>query len=299
MAENSKIEWTDNTANFWWGCFKVSPGCQNCYADAWASRWGKSIWGPAKTTSREYKKEVWAELPKWNERAQATGKRERVFVMSMGDFFEDHPQVTEWRDRALALIQECHHLDFQVLTKRPENVVRMIETSNSHSFSDADMWFYAHPHVWIGTSVENQEQADKRIPELLKIPAAVRFLSCEPLLGPVDLFYVDACEYIHWVIVGGESGHNARPMHPQWVRDIRDQCVAAGVPFLFKQWGEWASDCLCDTPEPCRDIGRPSPGLPGVMFRCGKNKAGRLLDGRTWDEFPEAGYAQQTQERPF
>lgn len=276
MADGSKIEWTDNTANFWWGCFKVSPGCTNCYADTLANRWGKSIWGPAKTTDRELKKGVWAELPKWNERAKASGKRERVFVMSMGDFFEDHPQVTEWRDKALALIQECKHLDFQVLTKRPENVVSMIECANSHSFSDAEMWFYANPHVWIGTSVEDQEQADKRIPELLRIPAAVRFLSMEPLLGPVDLRGQEATERgltighdwltgeewqhsdifgggkdiwkydpefdeygdarIHWVIVGGESGHGKRPFNPDWARAIRDQCAAAGVPFFMKQW---------------------------------------------------------------
>lgn len=247
MADGSKIEWTDNTANFWWGCFKVSPGCANCYADTLANRWGKSIWGPAKTTSRELKKGVWSELPKWNERAKSSGKREKVFVMSMGDFFEDHPQVTEWRDRALALIQECKHLDFQVLTKRPENVISMIEVANSHSFSDAEMWFYANPHVWIGTSVENQEQADKRIPELRRIPAAIRFLSMEPLLGAVSLYPHIETEYdpelehgsysaVDWVIVGGESGHGKRPFNPDWARAIRDQCAAAGVPFFMKQW---------------------------------------------------------------
>lgn len=251
MAQNSTIEWTTNTANFWWGCFKVSPGCTNCYADTLANRWGKSVWGPAKTTSRELKKGVWQELPKWNERAKNSGKREKVFVMSMGDFFEDHPQVTEWRDRALSLIQECKYLDFQVLTKRPENVVPMIERANSHSFSDADMWFYANPHVWIGTSVENQEQADRRIPELINVPAAVRFLSMEPLLGPVDIdeyltyewgenhggMFGDFTETnVHWVIVGGESGHGKRPFNPDWARSIRDQCHAAGVPFFMKQW---------------------------------------------------------------
>lgn len=245
MAENSAIEWTNNTANFWWGCFKVSPGCTHCYADTLATRWGKSIWGPVKTTDRELKKGIWSDLPKWNERAKASGKREKVFVMSMGDFFEDHPQVTEWRDRALALIQECKYLDFQILTKRPENVVSMIERANSHSFSDAAMWFYAHPHVWIGTSVENQEQADKRIPELLRVPAAILFLSCEPLLGPVDLkfgitnladwFPEWGNQHIDWVIVGGESGRGKRPFNPDWARSIRDQCQAAGVPFFMKQ----------------------------------------------------------------
>jgi protein gp37 len=245
MAENTEISWTNHSANFWWGCFKVSPGCQNCYADTLANRWGKSIWGPTKTTEREYKKGIWSELPKWNERAKQTGKREKVFVMSMGDFFEDHPQVTEWRDKALTLIQACHYLDFQVLTKRPENVVRMIETANSHSFSDAEMWFYNFPNVWIGTSIENQEQASERIPALCDIPARVRFLSCEPLLGPVDIdrlgvFRFDGAvlrspNLIHWVIVGGESGHGKRPFNPDWARSIRDQCQRAGVPFFMKQ----------------------------------------------------------------
>jgi len=131
-------------------------------------------------------------------------------------------------------------------------------------------------------------------------------VSCEPLLGPVDFrlkkgsyvtnaltgFMTTAAEpmlgnKLDWVICGGESGPNARPMHPDWVRDLRDQCNAAGVPFLFKQWGEWAPDCLCDTPTPCREIDRPQPGLMGCMFRCGKKNAGRELDGRTWDEYPE------------
>jgi protein gp37 len=229
--KNSKIEWTDNTANFWWGCFKVSPGCQHCYADTLTKRWGKQgIWGPAKTSDREYKKGIWAELPKWNERARKSGKRERVFVMSMGDFFEDHPQVTEWRDRAVGLMVNCEYLDVQILTKRPENVNDMmfdILHGTRLSLSDFD-------NFWIGTSVENQEQADKRIPELLRIPAAVRFLSVEPLLGPVELKKWLGNNF-HWVIVGGESGPNARPMHPDWARAIRDECVEAGVPFFMKQ----------------------------------------------------------------
>ena len=275
MAKETGIQWTDHTANFWWGCFKVSPGCQHCYADTLAKRYGKSIWGPVKTTDRELKKGIWKELPKWNREAKESGQRKRVFVMSMGDFFEEHPQVTEWRDRALAVVQECTSLDFQILTKRPENVVRMIEMANSHSFSDAEMWFYAYPHVWIGTSVENQEQADKRIPELLNIPAKVRFLSCEPLLGEVDLRSQEFTERgltighdwltgeewqhsnifgggkniweydpgfddygekrIHWVIVGGESGHGKRPFNSDWARSVRDQCKSAGVPFFMKQ----------------------------------------------------------------
>lgn len=291
MAENSKIEWTDHTANFWWGCFKVSPGCQHCYADTLAHRYGKDIWGPVKTTSRELKTGIWKELPKWNRDAENSGQRRRVFVMSMGDFFEDHPQVTEWRIKAMRLIEECTWLDFQVLTKRPENISFM---------AGAWMELGWPENVWIGTSVENQEQADKRIPELLKIPARVRFLSMEPLLGAVTLQggdYPDSHmflqgnggdERIHWVIVGGESGPNARPMHPDWARSIRDQCQAAGVPFFFKQWGEFIP---FDQDRNAFDKKRWSvttelfPG--GVRFaKVGKYAAGRLLDGREWNELP-------------
>lgn len=258
--KNSKIEWTDHTANFWWGCVKVSPGCQHCYAESWANRWGKSIWGPAATTEREYKKAAWHDVPKWNAEAKATGIRRRVFVQSMSDFFEDHPQVAPWRAAALQLMQECRYLDFQVLTKRPENVNRMVERATG--FSDSEMWFRTVPNVWLGTSVENQEAADKRIPELLKVPAKIHFLSCEPLLGPVDLTQalrgtdtdVDA---IDWVIAGAESGHGARAMSLNWVRGLRDQCVSADVPFFFKQM-------LVDGHK---------MGLPE-------------LDGRQWAEFP-------------
>lgn len=309
MAENSKIEWTDHTANFWWGCFKVSDGCKNCYADTLAHRYGKKIWGPVATTEREYKNAIWKNLTKWNRQAKEAGQRKRVFVMSMGDFFEDHPQVTEWRQDALALMQECHWLDFQVLTKRPENVIEMIEASRSHSFSDAEMWFYNYPHIWVGTSVENQEQADKRIPELLKIPARVRFLSCEPLLGAVDLsewlLPIDKQpshgilvteSLIDWVIAGGESGPNARPMHPDWARSLRDQCREAGVPFLFKQWGEWRHLQQFTTGElmklsqsyPAHDW---TANFHDISARVGKKVAGRLLDGREWNEFPTIEYA--------
>lgn len=260
--ENSKIEWTDHTANFWWGCMKVSPGCQHCYAETWASRWGKQIWGPASTTEREYKKAAWVDVPKWNAQAKAEGVRRRVFVQSMADFFEDHPQVLPWRNKALRLMAECTSLDFQVLTKRPENIVQMLPTDwHPHK------WGRIPDHIWIGTSVENQEQADKRIDSLVNVPARVRFLSCEPLLGPLELakmgcfaFYGQVMQLptlIDWVICGGESGHGARPMNPAWARSLRDQCQAANVPFFFKQWG-------------------------GVN----KKLNGRLLDGVEYSQFP-------------
>lgn len=284
MAENSSIEWTDHTANFWWGCFKVSPGCAHCYADTWASRWGKDIWGPPVTTDREPKKSVWSNVRKWNREAKETGHRKKVFCMSMGDFFENHPQVIAIRDQALALISECKYLDWQILTKRPENVNRMIEDSLGYVY--AETWFKDNPHVWIGTSVENQEQANRRIPELLKIPAKVRFLSMEPLLGPVNLTgfasplwgRLPPSAFIHWVIVGGESGHNARPLHPDWVRLIRDQCVNASIPYFFKQWGEF---------RPNEFTSEVSGENFCTYSKVGKKATGRLLDGREWSQFPQ------------
>lgn len=326
--ENSKIEWTDSTANFWWGCVKVSPGCQHCYAESWANRWGKPIWGPAATTEREYKKAAWVDLPKWNAKAKADGVRRRVFVQSMADFFEDHPQVLPWRNQALRLMAECTSLDFQVLTKRPENIMQMIPTDwRPHK------WGSVPDHIWIGTSVENQETADKRIPALLKVPAKTRFLSCEPLLGPVNLVMTTApfdsavCEPgkrpvlgttldgIHWVIAGGESGPNARPMHPDWARSLRNQCVDARVPFLFKQHGEWlpvaaqygdddftwkvdpytnrhiqclGNDGYVFSDNHDWDCGfQPYPSSnPWFMAKVGKHAAGRLLDGVEWNQFP-------------
>lgn len=278
MAENSKIEWTDHTINFWWGCMKVSEGCANCYAETLSHRFGKSIWGPAATTSRERKSGAIANLRKWNKQAKATGEVTRVFAQSMSDFFEDHPQLVPWRAEAIDVIEECEDLIIMLLTKRPENIMRMVP----------NWWLHDWPgHIWIGTSVENQETANKRIPELLKVPAKVRFLSCEPLLGAVDLrlpyaeFYTG--ERIDWVIVGGESGHGARPMHPDWARSIRDQCQAAGVPFFFKQWGEWVEAVVrMEYPDAKAHILADG----ALVMRAGKAAAGRILDGRTWDEFP-------------
>lgn len=324
--KDSNIEWTDHTANFWWGCHKVSAGCQNCYAEAWANRWGKSIWGPPKTTSREYKKAAWKDVLKWNKQAGDQGVRYRVFVQSMSDFFEDHPQVTEWRRDALDLMDRCRNLDFQVLTKRSENIIRMIESGTGRH---VDAWLSDNNHVWIGTSVENQAAADERIPHLLQVPAAVRFLSCEPLLGPVSLDRwfglqpgnrwaeclcdeIDpadrpciTCEArralgeksgIHWVIVGGESGTKARPMHPDWARSIRDQCQNAGVPFFFKQWGEhYPAGQFSNMPEiaPSKPISVTTIAYDGGrvdFWRVGKRASGRLLDGREWNEVPSSCY---------
>jgi protein gp37 len=303
MAENSKIEWTDHTFNPWWGCQRVSPGCQHCYAETLANRYGHAVWGPAKTTQRRMmSNDYWKQPYKWHKQAVVGGVRRRVFCASMADVFEDHPDVVEARRTLFDVISDTPGLDWLLLTKRPENIKPMLIDAGC-GFQDLPPW------VWIGTSVEDQEQADERIPHLLNVPARVRFLSCEPLLGPVDLSemarrgrdsYGLRDGGIHWVICGGESGHGARPMHPDWARSLRDQCQAAGVAYFFKQWGEYAP-APWDNPKPalavCADGTHVVAQIGHVlgfreadevcMERMGKHAAGRLLDGREWNEAPQ------------
>ena len=320
MSETT-IEWTVTIApdgrvfpgftfNAWRGCQKISPGCANCYAEA-LDNWlhGGKHWGPngvRGTHSDAY----WRKPLAWDRKAARLGVRLKVFVNSMADVFEDRPELAAPRARLFRLIDMTPHLDWLLLTKRPENAARLWRKAQERArgLLDGEMIEeFAGPtwagNIWLGTTVEDQRRADARIPHLLAVPAAVRFLSCEPLLGLVDLSAFFGGPYItlpgdrveanynagiDWVIAGGESGHGARPMHPRWARSLRDQCAAASVPFLFKQWGEWAPDCLCGGEKACREMPRPTPGPVGVMFRCGKSAAGRHLDGRTHDEFPEA-----------
>ncbi len=297
MGETSEISWTDATFNPWIGCTKVSQGCVNCYAESFAKRYGKAEWGP---TAQRVKTSVanWRKPIAWDRKAGQEGIRRRVFCSSLADVFEDNQQLPEWRTELFALIEQTPNLDWLLLTKRPENVNGMIPTT----WNTFEKW---PAHVWIGTSVEDQAAADKRIPKLVNIPAHVRFLSCEPLLGPVDLtgksidsVWIDPEYYkidyglrdvidaegwpIDWVIVGGESGPGARPMHPTWAQSLRDQCVAAGVAYHFKQRGEWTWDY------PGLSMARHQKTyFDGVEFyRVGKHLAGRELDGRTWDEYP-------------
>jgi protein gp37 len=296
MGKQTEIAWTDSTFNPWIGCAKVSAGCANCYAETLMDkRMGRVEWGVNGTrvrTSDAY----WRQPLKWNREAWKIGRR-RVFCASLADVFEDRPELSPWRTDLFALINATPHLDWLLLTKRPENVIEMV-VWDAPGCKLPD-------NVWLGTSVENQEQADKRIPLLLTIPASVRFLSMEPLLGRVDFRKVPGFNRVDlnlrgwWVIVGGESGHNARPMHPEWARSIRDQCQAAGVPFFFKQWGEWHHDppfsptapkrCYMDTSGTRHEHrGSPDQFRNGHLAfdRVGKHLAGRLLDGREWSEFP-------------
>jgi protein gp37 len=217
MSERTGIAWTDHTFNPWWGCFKVSPGCANCYAETLSSRYGQDVWGPAKTTQRRtFRPKHWQAPVKWNAAAEATQTRRRVFSGSMCDVFEDHPGVTAERWDLWRLIRSTPWLDWQLLTKRPENIEGMLP----------DDWGQGYANVWLGTSVEDQQRADERIPHLLTVPARIHFLSCEPLLGDLDLRgYLmmrgaGATTGIDWIIIGGESGPKFRMMEPHWLANI-------------------------------------------------------------------------------
>lgn len=273
MGKNSRIEWTDHTFNPWWGCTKVSEACKNCYAEAWSKRVGQRIWGP-QAERRFFGERHWLEPLRWNADADARGKRRRVFCASMADVFEDRRSLDIWRRRLCELIEATPQLDWLLLTKRPEHV---------ESFTP---WGEIWPHnVWLGTTVENQEVADARLPYLSKIPAAVRFISAEPLRGPLAI-QSWLRTTIDWVITGGESGPKARPSSPSWFRELLHQCITAGVPFHFKQWGDW----MPGAPPP---PGAQSPRMVKqvddgtVMLRVGKKAAGRLLDGAMWDGLPQ------------
>lgn len=279
MAENTKIEWTDHTFNGWTGCTKISLGCDGCYAEAWAKRSGTVKWGVGeprrRTTAANWR------LPlKWQANAAAFmaqhGRRQRVFCSSLADVF-DNAVDPEWRADLFRLIEATPDLDWLLLTKRIGNAAQMMFLARGGHLP-------LLPNVWIGATIVNQEEADRDLDKLDAVPAAVRFLSMEPLLGPVDLGFdrlwgTGGRNGIDWVIVGGESGPRARPMNPDWARSLRDQCQDAGVPFLFKQWGEHAPNWLND------EAGQKIPGSEWID-RMGKKAAGRVIDGMTHDGFP-------------
>jgi len=312
----TKIEWAEETWNPVTGCTPVSAGCDNCYARRMAirlrGRCGYSADDPFKVTLH----------PDRLEQPLRWWKPRRVFVCSMGDLFHgDVPE--EFIDEIFAIMALCPQHTFIVLTKRPERIrgymqppppfytTRLgpvMEHMEEHGYLSRDDAIaiappgsilpedppWPLPNVWLGVTAENQEAADERIPILLEIPAAVRFVSVEPMLGPValDAFCAPSDGYaqrikvlidgIDWVICGGESGPSARPMHPDWARSLRDQCQSAGVPFFFKQWGEWYPDRKGVYDARCAIFGDT------VTHKIGKKAAGRLLDGREWNEYPEA-----------
>lgn len=310
MAERTGIEWCDATWNPWLGCTAVSAACDHCYAETWARRTGHpELWaGERRRTSAAY----WQQPLRWERAAVADGRRRRVFP-SLCDPF-DNQVPARWRDDFWHRIEQTPHLDWCLLTKRPQNIAAMLPDPRTGTRPWGEGW----PNVWLGITGEDQAEFGRRWPHLAAVPAALRWLSYEPALGPLELGEALAVERIRlsigwhwtertgeiprldWVICGGESGPGARPMHPDWARSVRDQCNAAGVPFFFKQWGDWAPgerikvaelahDATPGMIEPCNDRAAFA-GLGArrmqILHRVGKRAAGRLLDGREWLETP-------------
>lgn len=315
----TSIEWTDATWNPAVGCSKVSPGCDHCYAAGVASR-GMQSAHRGLAVRGEWTGEVRI-LPDRLDTPLAWHRPRRVFVGSMTDLF--HPDVpASFIEAVFGVMAAASRHTFQVLTKRPQRMAELLTHWDADRLAavaavavgedpargtELFPFSWPLPNVWIGTSIESDRYA-WRAERLRATPAAVRFLSCEPLLGPLpslDLTGID------WVIAGGESGHGARPMHPDWVRDLCDRCTTAGIPFLFKQWGAWVPyepdaqppffasqngdlidghhmpSALTDG-DPIDGWWWPDAGEDAVYRHVGKKVAGRELDGRTWDEFPEA-----------
>ncbi len=342
MGDKTPIEWTDATWNPTIGCTKISAGCKNCYFMTMHERrhraWLGGTWPDA---PRQYHvpATVLQLMPDRLDQPLRWAKPRRIFVNSLSDLFhEDIPEA--FIDSVFGIMILARRHTFQILTKRPERMRRYILRLEGVVKEAGGEW--PLPNVWLGTSVEDQAAANLRIPELLATPAAVRFLSCEPLLGGLyldpwlppkitagglsaemleiretteaiaaDLRKREAeTGLLHWVIAGGESGPGVRPMHPDWARALRDQCATAGVPFFFKQWGEWAPH---DQPpirgeyngagvflKPNGRFGMQLDwwdGNAAAMNKVGKKKAGRVLDGRTHDGMPDGDRRILTQRR--
>lgn len=337
MADNSGIEWTDATWNPITGCSVESPGCKHCYAMKLAG--GRLQHHPSRTglTVDTDAGPVWTGEVRlnaqWLDQPIRWSRRRMIFVCAHSDLF--HPSVPdEWIDIVFGIMWAClygrdgepGHI-FQVLTKRAARMREYLSIDRREAWARAAVQYGGdddpdglydqvalaegpHPRIWLGVSAENQATADERIPHLLQTPAAVRWISAEPLLGLVDLCAYLMClcgkcggeAPIHWVVAGAESGAGARPMHPEWVRALRDQCAGADVPFLFKQWGEWLPMSQQERsgafPEVVADRanGAPASGYPAVRvhqwsdgtesYRAGKHHSGRRLDGRFHDGYP-------------
>lgn len=342
--QNTNIQWTDHTENFWWGCTKVSRACKHCYAETVAKVFGKRLFGSvpqwgagkprferlekARAEALAIQKRAKRDQDGFAENAEEARKhgafidvppprRPRVFVNSMSDWLDDEVPL-EWLAFLLETLAMCPNVDFQLLTKRPENWAKRVNLvsgmydlqteAGKKAWGFGAKWYIgreAPQNLWIGTTVEDQAAADARIPHLLQIPARVRFLSCEPLVGLIELAPEwigspaerDAAGkdagggdyWVNWLIAGGESGGPAEPMHPDWLRSLRDQCAAAGVPFFFKQWGEWLPQTQAAAlPAPARAYkGHKFPD-DTLMLRVGVKDAGAVLDGVEHLAFPQS-----------
>ena len=312
MAAKTKISWADSTCNLWIGCVEISPACDHCYARELAERYGWTNWGGPRIRCAQ----GWKDARKFQRAANDNGgvdpelgRRRRVFINSLSDFFDNHKTIL-WREEAWQLIRECPDVIFILLTKRPENIRKMLPAD----------WGDGWDNVWIGTTIEDQERANHRLPHLLAVPAAVYWVSMEPLLGEVDLrrielkgtsWLLDALTGVVYmrddatlaelkvqhplalqplrkigcVVTGGESGNHARLSHPAWFDRLRDDSFATSTPFFFKQWGEWIS--VRDLPEDVTDkLYHPAPRRnPEATRRCKVPQAVLQLDGRTEDFF--------------
>lgn len=344
MGDKTNIEWTDATWNPIRGCSRVSEGCRNCYAETVANRFnGPGLPYEGLIASGGQWNGQIKLVPEQLEQPLRWTRPRKIFVNSMSDLFHENVPF-EYIAAVFAVMSVTTRHTYQVLTKRPQRMVEFFQWALQQQDDDgawqplrpdvfpSDAFFagdrifdhfpawinwqtcgydncgpaWPYKNVWLGVSVEDQATADERIPLLLQTPAAVRWISAEPLLGAIDLWWAltrfwpemvggflqrghfspgaETLLPIDWVVVGGESGTGARAMHPDWARSLRDQCAAAGVPFLFKQWGEWGFE-----PYPNRGM-IPYEGVSAgsdVLFRCGKKKAGRLLDGVLHDGYPE------------
>lgn len=349
MADKSKIEWTDATWNPIRGCSRVSEGCRNCYAERTAARFsgpGQPYEGLAIMQEPGH----FQSAPRWTgdvrfipellDQPLRWKRPRKIFVNSMSDLFHEKVPI-EWIAKIFNVmasatadcgkkhkhVEECwcgSPHTYQILTKRPKRMLEIMRqlpeyfSENFSGDSPCNLAFegkhgWPLPNVWLGVSVEDQKTADERIPLLLQTPAAVRWVSYEPALGPVDFRtgrgYITAVHIrgprVNWLVAGGESGPGARPVHPQWIRAARDQCQVAGVPFFFKQWGEWLNssqlrpaftDAELDrisfkTVRREPEDNKPNAGLADLYFRVGKKRAGHLLDGVEWQEFPAVAKA--------
>jgi protein gp37 len=268
VGENSKIEWTHHTFNPWFGCMKVGPGCDHCYAEEMMDRrYGRARWGAGQARVRTSAAN-WKLPLKWNRACAKAGIRERVFCASLADVFDNEIDPA-WRADLFELIRATPHLDWLLLTKRIGNAANMLPVPFDFE--------RLYPNVWLGATIVNRAEMLRDAPKLKATPARVRFWSGEPLLG--DLGPIPSELLPDWIIVGGESGRGARPMLLPWAQKIRDQCAAAGVPFMFKQWGEWIpAGQTCAQKAPIREFGYDQDARCRY-HRVGKKAAGRLLDG--------------------
>jgi len=287
MAGFSKIEWTDSTFNPWVGCTKIKrPGkkpsaCDFCYAEKWAKRSGQVTWGnfARRRTTESY----WRGPPSWNSQAvdfhERFGRRRRVFCASLADVFDNQVDA-EWRADLFDLIRRCDQIDWQLLTKRPQNIRKMLPND----------WGNGYPNVWLGTTAEDAESYHQRVGHLLTLPAVVRFVSYEPAIGPLGKIDISG-RTPDWIIIGGESGVRAdlaRPTQPQWARDAIAECRRHDVAPFLKQWGSYSNNPLVvEKGLTIKDAMRADPPENG--------KGGGKLDGEIWREFPSVRQMTGTQ----